>query len=108
MTLENNHIILASNFILSIFSFPFFSPVGSDALFLIDPFHSWTPNCKHLPANGMGENVTGKRIAGLFGDKMPQRKVEVFLSGRRASVNWERGEMGGDWVKGHDSLLFIK
>lgn len=70
--------------------------MGSDALFLIDPFHSWTPNRKHLPANGMGENVTGKRISGLLGDKMPQRRVEVSLSARRASVNWERGEMGGD------------
>ena len=98
-TLKNNHIILASEFILSTFSFPYFSPMGNRALFLFDSFHSWTPNWKHFHANCMEENVTKKGISRLLGDKMPQRRAEVSLPSRRASINQCREETHGDWVK---------
>jgi len=44
----------------------------------------------------MEEYVTRKGISGLLGDKMPQRRAVVFLSGRRASINQHRGETHGD------------
>lgn len=53
----------------------------------------------------MKGNAIGKGVSGLLGEKMPQRRVEVSLPGRRASGIWERGETDGDSEKkGHDNM----
>lgn len=95
-TLKNNHIILASEFILSTFSFPHFSPMGNRALFLFNSFHSWTPTENTSMLTAWKKMSPERGISRLLGDKMPQRRAEVSLPSRRASINQRRGETHGD------------